>query len=112
MAITLPDSLPTLICAPKWYTFKANTPRNRQKLPEVKKYVLVMLKSSIRGNPNPIVVGYLKFHAGELSEPYFVTPGANVPIWTDDRVIAWCDGIYPGFEWPEGMNEYYPVQTK
>jgi len=73
-----------------------------QKLPPVKKYVLVKLKNLEAGQRNPIVVGYLKYHAGVENEPFFVTPGATIksPI-SDERVIEWCDCLPENFEWPQ-----------
>jgi len=84
----------------KWYNFKPNVAANRQKLPPVKKYVLVKVKNLDEGMPDPIVVGYLKYHAGVKSEPYFVTPGASInkPIG-DESTIAWCDCLPEDFNW-------------
>jgi hypothetical protein len=84
----------------KWHIFKPFTAGNRQKLPPEKKYVLVMLNNLQFGSQNPIVVGYLKYHAGVKNEPYFVTPGATIlTVDTDERVIAWCDCLPNGFKW-------------
>lgn len=84
----------------KWNYFKPNVAGNRQKLPKEKKYVLVKLKNLQEGAVDPIVVGYLKFHAGVKSEPYFVTPGVTIKSPnTDDRVIAWCDCLPDDFNW-------------
>lgn len=76
----------------KWDQFHAYPEAHRNyRLPPEKKYVLVKLKSVSDIYPSPIVVGYLKYHAGEKSEPYFVTPGATISGSNDNRVIAWCD---------------------
>lgn len=98
---TLPKPL---FYSPKWQPFTPGLPANRQKLPEPKKWVLVQLDTGDRTMPNPVVVGYLKYAAGVKTEPYFVTPGAAVPKYTPDRVIAWCDALNPGFDWPEPKN--------
>lgn len=84
----------------KWYNFKPNVPANRQKLPEQKKPVLVKLKNLDEEIGTLIVVGYLKYHAGIKSEPYFVTPCATINCPKgDDRVIAWCDCLPIDFNW-------------
>lgn len=91
----------------KWHNFKPNTPRNRQKLPPEKRIVLVELKSNTTMYPNPIVCGYLKFHAGDKSAPYFVTHGCNlknVESGVDDRVVRWCDCLPDEFEWYNGLK--------
>lgn len=44
----------------KWNKFKPNVGGNRQRLPKEGKYVLVKVKNSAEGMPDPIVVGYLK----------------------------------------------------
>lgn len=86
----------------KWFSFKPLTPQNRQKLPPEKKYVLVRLKNPDENQPNPICVGYLKYHAGVKSEPYFVTTGcAFRDLVGDDRVLQWCDCLPDDFEWGE-----------
>lgn len=85
----------------QWYNFTPLKGRNRQKLPPVKKYVLVKLKNTDPCFPDPVVVGYLKYHAGVKSEPYFVTPGANISTLAgDDRVLSWCDCLPDSFKWP------------
>jgi hypothetical protein len=84
----------------KWYNFKPLTPANRQKLPPQKKYVLVRVKNLDVGMRDPICVGYLKYHAGEKSEPYFVTPGCTINSPRgDDRALQWCDCLPDDFEW-------------
>lgn len=85
----------------KWHKFKAFTPSNRQKLPPERKFVLVRIKNLDECFPDPVCVGYLKFHAGVKSEPYFVTPGCTLeksPVG-DERVIEWCDCLPKGFVW-------------
>lgn len=74
----------------KWYKFTPGKGANRQKLPPPRKYVLVRLKPLKDEFPNPVVVGYLKYHAGVRSEPYFILPGCvfNRPY---NDVEAWCD---------------------
>lgn len=96
----------------KWYNFKPYTPGNRQKLPAVKKYVLVRVKNT-GSYPDPIVVGYLKYHAGVKSEPYFVTPGCNLEnmVIGDENVIQWCDCLPENFKWYE-ISPTYLVMKK
>ena len=85
----------------KWYDFKPNTPANRQKLPPVKKYVLVRVKNMDESFADPVCVGYLKFHSGEKSAPYFVTPGATLakPQIGDSSTVQWCDCLPDDFVW-------------
>jgi hypothetical protein len=76
----------------KWHQFKPFMPANRQKLPPEKKYVLVRIKNLDETFPDPVCVGYLKYHAGVKSEPYFVTPGCSINSPNgDERVLEWCD---------------------
>lgn len=67
----------------KWHTFDACL-GNKQKLPSEKKYVLV--RCILSEDDDGIVVGILKYAAGDKSAPYFVTFGFN-----QGKVIAWCD---------------------
>ena len=84
----------------KWINFKPNTPGNRQKLPPEKKYVLVRIQYLDTSYPNPICVGYLKYHAGIKSEPYFVTPGCTInSSLGDERVLQWCNCLPDDFIW-------------
>lgn len=89
----------------KWHNFKAFTPRNRQKLPPFRKYVLVRVKNLDENFPDPVCVGYLKFHAGDKSAPFFVTPGCtiNSPIG-DESTVQWCDCLPDGFVWYNGVS--------
>lgn len=84
----------------KWYDFKPDGA-----LPPERKYVLVRVKNLERGMPDPICVGYMKYHAGIRSAPFFVTPGCtiNSPLG-DERAVQWCDCLPEDFEW-------YPVDT-
>ena len=85
-----------------WHKFTPLKGANRQKLPREKKYVLVRLRNPDVIYPDPIVVGYLKFHAGVKSEPYFITPSASFnAVASDDRVIEWCDCLPDNFNWPK-----------
>lgn len=77
-----------------------------QPLPAERKYVLVRIKNLSKCTRDPIVVGYLKFYGGRESEPYFITPGANIedtPNDDDTRVYEWCDCLPNDFEYPN-MN--------
>lgn len=84
-----------------WIKFTPLVGANKQKLPKFKKYVLVQLKNLNNAFPNPVVVGYLKYHDGDESLPYFVTPGATIDSPNgDDRVICWCDCLPSDFKFP------------
>jgi hypothetical protein len=76
----------------KWNKFYAypNANKNRRTPPN-DKYVLVKLKPILDGYTSPILVGYLTYHAGVKSEPYFVIPGTAFAPYCDDCVIEWCD---------------------
>jgi len=90
----------------KWTKFTPLKGANRQKLPPYKKYVLVKLKNLDPCFPNPIVVGYLKYHAGVKSEPFFVTPGTSINCPNgDERVICWCDCLPENFVWPKDYSD-------
>lgn len=79
-----------------------------QKLPPLKKYVLVCKRNTEPGNKNPIVVGYLKYHSGEENCPYFVTPGATIKtVLSDDSTISWCDCLPDDFEMPKEVHDEY-----
>jgi len=85
--------------APKWHKFTPGLPGNRQKLPAPKKYVLVNVSSENGKNPDCVTLGYLKFHAGVKTEPYFETPGNGTNLKASDhRVTAWCDCLPESFE--------------
>lgn len=77
-----------------WYLFSLEH-GSRQKLPPVKKDVLVKKRSLTEGFPDPVVLGYLKFAAGDKESPQFITPGA---VGFGD-VYAWCDCIKEGFNY-------------
>jgi len=103
----------------KFIPFTPFKGRNRQRLPPERRYVLVMLKNLDPCFPNPIVVGYLKYHAGVKSEPYFVTPGATINCPNgDDRVIAWSDCLPDNFTWPCKLDDknlaeaYAPINSQ
>lgn len=67
----------------KWYKFDVNKGFHK-KLPPV--YKPVLLKIQGRTPPDMMIVGHLKYSAGDKSSPYFVTPG-----YAGGSVIAWCD---------------------
>ncbi len=64
------------------------------KLPTEKKEVLLQMKSLESGLPDPIVVGYLKYAAGDKDSPVFIVPGR------DGKILAWCDCMVEKFIWP------------
>lgn len=79
----------------KWYLFDT-LKGSHQKLPKERKYVLVLCLSLRKQFPDPIVMGYLRYAAGDKQQPQFITPGAN-----QGKPYAWCDclpeDIYPEF---------------
>jgi len=82
----------------KWYPFDPSK-GYRQKRPPIKKYVLVILESTEPGcKPPAVAVGYRKDGAGEPNSPYFVIPGIG------GNVIAWCDCLPDGWEWPREIS--------
>ena len=86
----------------RWYRFDPDK-GSRQKRPPIKKWVLVLcepVKES--GSPRGIGVGYRKDAAGDKQSPYFVVPGL---FPRGGRVIAWCDCLPEGWEWPFDLNE-------
>jgi hypothetical protein len=81
--------------APKWYAFDS-AKGSRQKRPPERKLVLVRMASADPGClPEGIAVGYRKNAAGDKQSPYFVVPGLHT-----GTVLAWCDCLPEGFEWP------------
>lgn len=82
----------------KWYKFDSKK-GYRQKRPEIKKWVLVIVKSQKDGIPNGVRIGYRKDAAGAKNCPQFIIPGGN---FTDKQleVIAWCDGLRDNFAYP------------
>jgi hypothetical protein len=65
------------------------------------------------GLPPSVVVGYLRYAAGDLLSPHFVTPGAIV-----GNVTHWCDCLGDAFVAPlwkvtngTGMQRGYPATT-
>ena len=90
----------------KWVAFDV-AKGFRQKRPPIKKWVLVAYEPDpARGYEAPCVVaGYRKDAAGDKSCPYFVTPSANFERPPGNglpmrRVVAWCDCLPDGFEFP------------
>jgi hypothetical protein len=79
----------------KWYAFDS-AKGSRQKRPPERKLVLVRMASADPGHlPEGIAVGYRKNAAGDKQCPYFVVPGLHT-----GTVLAWCDCLPEGFEWP------------
>lgn len=71
---------------------------NKEGYPTEKKEVLVHLLSSQRGVPNSIVVGYMRYAAGDKKSPLWITPGCN------GHIIEWCDCLEDKFKWPPNMD--------
>ena len=76
----------------KWYPFD-KAKGSRQKRPPEKRYVLVRLERTARGNPEAIAIGYRKNSAGDKQCPYFVIPGLG------GDVVGWCDCLPEDVEW-------------
>jgi len=70
----------------KFVEFDATKGR-RQKLPPERKEVIVCLAPFRKGLPNMLMVGYLRYAAGDKDSPQFILPG--VPQWA--TVLGWCD---------------------
>ena len=83
----------------KWYAFDSAN-GSRQKRPPERKLVLVRMVSAAPGSlPEGIAVGYMKNAAGDKQSPYFVVPGLHT-----GTVLAWCDCLPEGFEWPRSPD--------
>lgn len=82
----------------KWYKFSPEK-KSSQKLPPIKKDVLVFLESREKGLPSSIAVGYRKNAAGDKDCPYFVIPGLG------GNVLAWCDCLPDEFDLPSEYRE-------
>jgi hypothetical protein len=77
----------------KWNEFKAGG-----KLPPERKYVLLQLDDIEElGLPAAVVVGYLRYSAGDRDCPYFVHPGI---VARDTPVTHWCDCLGDEFSVP------------
>ncbi|KKN14541.1 hypothetical protein LCGC14_0995080 [marine sediment metagenome] len=77
----------------KWRKFDSNK-NGMQKLPPIKRWVLLKLEGSF-GIRGAIIVGYRKNHAGCNDEPYFATPGGGAL----GQVTHWADCLGNQFEW-------------
>lgn len=68
----------------EWVRFDRQKGSN-QKLPSAYKPILMLASSIGPCMPEAIVVGYLKFAAGDKESPYFVSPGhgGNCIAWSD-----------------------------
>ena len=90
----------------KFYRFDYKQGRH-QKLPKEKSFCLVIVKNLDKGYSNPIVIGYLKYAAGDKNCPRFITPGVTINSPNAlEHVIAWSDCLPSKFELPiKLMNE-------
>ena len=77
----------------KWYKFD-KLKGSRQKRPPASKYVLVRCKSSKKGYPDPVILGYMKNAAGDKQSPQFITPGGNA-----GTPYEWCDCLPDDFKY-------------
>ena len=77
-----------------WEFFNIHKGQN-QVLPKVYRLVLVQKTEE---EPFPIMVGYLRYAAGDKQSPYFVTPGK--PTSLNDKVY-WCDCLGDNFYSPK-----------
>jgi hypothetical protein len=69
-----------------WISFDI-AKESRQVLPPERKTVLVRLAPFRDGLPNMVMVGYLRYAAGDKNSPHFILPG--VPEWAE--AIGWLD---------------------
>ena len=58
-----------------------------QKLPPERRPVLVQVDIDHDSLPNPIMLGYLRYAAGDKECPYFVTPGGHY----NGQPFRWAD---------------------
>jgi len=91
-----------------WIDFERDL-SSKQKLPEEHKNVLVQVETRQLGVPHAILVGYLRYAAGDKDSPQFIVPGLprvdnadGMPIV--GRIMRWCDCL-DGFIVPSGYND-------
>lgn len=68
-----------------------------QRLPPERHKVLVQIEARElegMGMPPAVVVGYLRYAAGDKDSPFFVIPGVG------GNVVAWCDCLPKDFSAP------------
>lgn len=84
-----------------WYAFKSGTDENRV-LPPERRNVLVLLKAADGQRQGGVAVGYLRYSAGELTNPFFVVPGIG------GEVVAWADALGDDFRVPgsQGVGQH------
>jgi len=73
-----------------------------QKLPPEARYVLLQVRGCEEtGMPPRVVVGWLKFAAGDKECPFFVIPGGDFSLDPDslkeNRVLFWADCLGDDF---------------
>jgi hypothetical protein len=90
--------------SPKWYVFR-EIGGSRQKLPPVKRYVLVAYSREAlgAGMPPAVAVGYLKFAAGDKNCPNFIVPGVG------GKPDLWSDCLGDDFECPHWAGKQEPT---
>lgn len=69
----------------------------QQPLPIARRHVLVQLTKDEQGSPPAVVVGYMRFAAGDPNSPTFTTPGVSQ---RNRKVVAWCDCLPSPFNAP------------
>lgn len=88
----------------EWHEFKPERFGN-QRLPPERKYVLIQMSGNENKGVAPaVVVGYLRYSAGDKQSPHFITPGCGaydadgkrVPV----RVTHWADCLGKSFNAP------------
>lgn len=67
----------------------------QERLPKERKEVLCRVQSVMRGAPDALVVGYLRYAAGDKDSPMFVVPGLG------GTVLEWCDCLPEKFTYPK-----------
>lgn len=89
-----------------WHKFNPSK-GSRQKRPDEKKWVLVMVEAGQQSLPRGVGVGYRKNGGDDKQSPFFVIPGL---FPSGGKVIAWCDCLPDGWIWPYHLNKESDVQ--
>jgi len=82
----------------KWVEYQIDRWAN-QPLPPARRWVLVQIaahRTPTGGLPPAVVVGYMRFAAGDIDSPTFTTPGVD----SYGKIVAWCDCLPDDFTAP------------
>ena len=88
----------------KWYGFDSNK-GYPQKHPAINKWVVLLVETQIDGIPNGLRIGYRINAAGCVASPQFIIPGGNYNMNKQLKVIAWCDCLNDGFDYPKELTK-------